>query len=35
MVHIYNGILISHKKMNEIVPFAATWIDRPRDYHTK
>ena len=25
MVHIYNGILLSHKK-NEI-PFAATWTD--------
>ena len=25
MVHIYNGILLSHKK-NEIVSFAATWM---------
>ena len=25
MVHIYNGILQSHKK-NEIMPFAATWM---------
>ena len=27
VVHIYNGILLSHKK-NEIMSFAATWIDR-------
>ena len=26
-VHIYNGVLLSHKK-NEIMPFAATWMDR-------
>ena len=24
VVHIYNGILLSHKK--EIMPFATTWI---------
>ena len=24
VVHIYNGILLSHK--NEIIPFAATWM---------
>ena len=26
VVHIYNGILLSHKK-NEIMPFAATCVD--------
>ena len=26
MVHIYNGILLSHKN-NKIMPFAATWMD--------
>ena len=26
VVHIYNGILFSHKK-NIIMPFAATWMD--------
>ena len=26
MIHIYNGILLSHKK-NKIMPFAATWMD--------
>ena len=26
VVHIYNGILLSHKK-NKIVTFAATWMD--------
>ena len=25
VVHIYNGILLSHKK-NEIMPFSATWM---------
>ena len=26
MVHMYNGILLSHKK-NKIMPFAATWME--------
>ena len=26
VVHIYNGILLSRKK-NELMPFAATWMD--------
>ena len=26
VVHMYNGILLSHKK-NEIMPFAAAWMD--------
>ena len=26
MAHIYNGILLSHKK-HKIMPFAATWMD--------
>ena len=26
VVHIYNGILLSHKK-NKIMPFAAMWMD--------
>ena len=31
MVHIYNGILLSHKKWNAI----CSNMDGPRDYHTK
>ena len=27
MVHIYNGILLSHKKSNEILPFVTMWMD--------
>ena len=27
VVHIYNAILLSHKKRNEIILFAATWMD--------
>ena len=26
MVHIYNGILLSHKK-DKLMPFAATWME--------
>ena len=27
VVHIYSGILLSLKKKNEILSFAATWMD--------
>ena len=27
VVHMYDGILLSHKK-NEIMPLAATWMDQ-------
>ena len=27
VVHVYSGILLSHKNKNEIMPFAATWMD--------
>ena len=27
MVYTYNGILFSYKKKNEIMSFAATWMD--------
>ena len=26
VMHIYNGILLGHKK-NEVMPFAVTWMD--------
>ena len=26
IIHLYNGLLLSHKK-NKIMPFAAIWID--------
>ena len=26
MVYVYNGILLNHKK-NEVMPFAAIWMD--------
>ena len=32
VVHIYSGIILSHKK-DEILPFLATWMDL--DYHIK
>ena len=27
VVHIYNRTLLSNKKKNKIMPFAATWMD--------
>ena len=27
VVYICNGILLSHKKKDEILPFATTWMD--------
>ena len=27
MWYIHNGILLSHKKKNKIMPFAATWME--------
>ena len=32
MVHIYNGILLSHKKWNNVI---CSNMDGPGDYHTK
>ena len=26
VAHIYNGIVLNHKRRNEIMPFAATWM---------
>ena len=26
VVNIYNGILLSHKKQNRIMPFTSTWM---------
>ena len=26
MIHMYNGMLLSHKKKNEIMLFAAMWM---------
>ena len=34
VVPIYDGILLSHKKNNEKMPFAATWMDLEKGkYH--
>ena len=27
VAYIYNGIVLSHLKKNEMMPFAATWMD--------
>ena len=27
VVYVYKGILLSHKKQKEIIPFSATWMD--------
>ena len=31
-VHIYDGILLNHKKWNDVI---CSKMDGPRDYHTK
>ena len=33
MVHMYNGLLAIKK--NEIMPFAAIWMDGTRDCHSE
>ena len=35
MVYRYNATLLSQKKKNEILPFACSNMDGPREYHTK
>ena len=34
-IYIYNGILFLLFKKNKIMPFVASNMDRPTDYHTK
>ena len=33
VIHIYNEILLSHKKEQNIVPFAEMWMDLDTDVH--
>ena len=33
VVHVCNGILLSHKKEQNIVPFAEMWMDLDTDVH--